>query len=109
LPIIAGIIGFAVAIEQTLTHLDEALRTEALIALVTGIVLYLGGIAFGLHRSGRPIAPWVAAAGVGAVAVVVASAAPSGLAALGVATAVLVGFAAWGFWSERTATLPSST
>lgn len=103
LPIIAGIIAFAVAIEQVLTHPDEALAPEALVALVLGVVLYFGGIAYGLHHSGRrSIVPW-AIATVIAITVLVASSAASGLVSLLAVTVVLVAFALWGSWAWRPA------
>ena len=101
LPIIAGIIAFAVAIEQVLTHPDEALAPEALAALALGVVLYFGGIAYGLQHSGRwSTVPWVIAT-VAAITVLVASSAASGLVSLLGVTVVLVAFALWGSWSQR--------
>ena len=101
LPIIAGIIAFAVAIEQVLTHLDDALAIEALIALALGVALYLGGIAYGLRRTGRSIVPWVVAAGVAIVGVAAGSQASTGLASLVILTVVLVAFAYWGYRDQR--------
>ena len=101
LPIIAGIIAFAVAIEQVLTHPDEALSAETLLALVFGVILYFGGIAYGLHHSGRrSVGPW-ATASILAIVVLVASSAASGLVSLLAVTSVLVAFALWGSWTWR--------
>ncbi len=102
LPIIAGIISFAVAAEQILTHLDEELSTEALLALSFGVVLYLGGIAAGLWRSGeRGVAPWAVAAAVAVGAAIAGSAVTSPLVSLAAVAAVLVAFAVWGQRSQR--------
>ncbi len=96
LPIIAGVIGLAVAIEDVLKHADEALSGEALVALILGVCLYLGGVAFSLYRSGeRTLAPWLAATAVATVAAVAAAPASTGLVALVAVAVVLVGFAAW--------------
>lgn len=98
LPIIAGIIAFAVAIEQVLTHPNEALAPEALVALAFGVLLYFGGIAYGLHHSGRrSVVPWVIATVI-ALTGLVASSAASGLVSLLTVTVVLVAFALWGSW-----------
>ncbi len=94
LPIIAGIIAFAVGIEQILGHADDPLGGEALVALVLGVCLYLGGVAFGLHRSGRrSIVPWLVGAAAAVGAVLAASTASTGLVALVAVAVVLVAFA----------------
>ncbi len=94
LPIIAGIIGLAVGIEQILGHADESLSGEALVALVLGVWLYLGGVAFGLYRSGdRRLVAWLAAAAAAAVAVVAAAPVSTGLVALVAVAIVLAAFA----------------
>jgi low temperature requirement protein LtrA len=100
LPIIAGIIAFAVAIEQTLKHLDEPLGSAALVGLALGVVLYLSGIAYGLHRTGRSTMPWLVAA-VAAVAGLLATQALLGLVSMLAVTTVLVAFAMWGSRSGR--------
>ncbi len=96
LPIIAGVIGMAVGIEDVLAHADEALGGEALVALILGVCLYLGGVAFGVYRSGRrSLAPWLAAAAVAIVVVAAAAQASTGLVALVAVAVVLAGFAVW--------------
>ncbi len=50
--VIAGVIGVAVAIEQAVTHPDEPLTTAGVAALVTGIVLFVGGTGAALARAG---------------------------------------------------------
>ena len=45
-PIIAGIIGFAVAIEECVAHPLEPLTTPAVIALIVGVGLFVGGVAW---------------------------------------------------------------
>ncbi len=97
LPIIAGVIALAVAIEDILKHADESLSGEALVALVLGVCLYLGGVTFGLYRAGgRSLAPWAAAAAVAVLAAVASSPASTGLVALVAVAVALVAFAAWG-------------
>ena len=51
-PIIGGVIGFAVAIEETVHHPGDPLTTGAVGALVTGVVLFVGGAALALILSG---------------------------------------------------------
>ncbi len=102
LPIIAGIIAFAVAIEEALSHPDEALGPEALVALGLGVILYLSGIAYGLHRTGnRSPVPWAIAMVVVTLTVLATAQSASGLIPLLAVTAVLVAFAIWGSWSRR--------
>lgn len=109
LPIIAGIIGFAVAIEQVLTHLDEGIGAEALAALTVAIALYLGGISYGIHRAGAgPIGPWVAVMVLAAGGGGLASTAASGVASLVVVGLVLVGFAFWGYSRQTRKTVSTS-
>ncbi len=103
LPIIGGIIAFAVALERILTHAHDPLGPEAAAALVLGVCLYLGGIAYGLRRSGHPATARAAAtamttAGVVAVAWIRAA---SGLAALLAVAAILAGAALWEARSQR--------
>ncbi len=50
--VIAGVIGVAVAIEETVTHPEEPLSTAGVMALVIGIVLFVGGTAAALARAG---------------------------------------------------------
>ncbi len=101
LPVIAGVIAFAVAIEQVLKHTDERIGGPALVALGAGVVLYLGGIAFGLSRSGhRPLTPWAAAVVGTVVVAALAALAPSGLVPLAAATLSLAAFATWAYRAE---------
>lgn len=56
-PIIAGVIGFAVAIEESVAHPTERLLGPGVIALVAGVTLFVGGTALALRLSGhRPSA-----------------------------------------------------
>ncbi len=57
-PVIAGVIGFAVATEETIAHPSDVLPVEGIIALVGGIVLFIGGVYVALLRS-RAHAPAV--------------------------------------------------
>jgi len=54
-PIIGGVIGFAVAIEESVAHPAEHLETPGIVALVGGITLFIGGTAVALAFAGlRP-------------------------------------------------------
>ena len=78
-PIIAGVIGFAVATEEVIAHASEPLGTEGLVALVAGVVLFVGGTHLALWRAGadRPLVR------------------PIAMAALVVASPILARVAAW--------------
>ncbi len=78
-PIIAGVIGFAVATEETIAHPSESLPFEGVAALVGGIVLFIGGVYVALRRAG----------------LVVPVVRPIGLAVLMVASPVLGLVPAW--------------
>jgi len=51
-PIIAGVIGFAVAIEHAIAHATELLDAELVTALVGGVALFVGGTYLALWRAG---------------------------------------------------------
>lgn len=78
-PVIAGVIGLAVAIEETIAHPSDSLPVEGVIALVGGIVLFMGGVYVALRRAGS-VAP---------------AERPIGLAVLIVASPVLALVPAW--------------
>ena len=71
-PIIAGVIGFAVAIEESVAHAGDPLGGGGVAALVLGIVLFVGGggIALALSGNGFPLPRAVAIALVGVATVV---------------------------------------
>ncbi len=50
--VVAGVIGVAVAVEQVVAHPDEPLTTAGVTALVSGIVLFVGGTGAALARAG---------------------------------------------------------
>ena len=52
-PIIGGVIGFAVAIEEAVQHPSEHLETAAALALTIGTALFVGGVGFTLLRTRR--------------------------------------------------------
>jgi low temperature requirement protein LtrA len=52
-PIIGGVIGFAVAIEEAVHHPGEHLETAAALALTIGTALFVGGVGFTLLRARR--------------------------------------------------------
>jgi low temperature requirement protein LtrA len=56
-PIIAGVIGFAVAIEETIAHASDPLSAGVLMALVGGVTLFVGGTYLAMWRAGteRPV------------------------------------------------------
>jgi low temperature requirement protein LtrA len=69
-PIVGGIIGFAVAVEETVAHPGEPLSTPLAFSLAAGVVLFVLGTAAVLFYTSR-IQPWtrIGAAAVIAVAV----------------------------------------
>lgn len=68
--IIAGVISFAVAIEETIAHPGEHLELAGVIALVLGVALFVGGTAAAVVRAGVRL-PKIR---IGALAVLVAAA-----------------------------------
>jgi low temperature requirement protein LtrA len=54
-PILAGVIGIAVAIEEMMAHPTEAVHTETLIAFGVGIVLFAGTGALAYYRGWRNV------------------------------------------------------
>jgi low temperature requirement protein LtrA len=66
-PIVGGIIGFAVAVEEAVAHPGEPLSMPMAISLAAGVVLFLVGTAVVLSYTSR-IQPWVR---VGAATVIV--------------------------------------
>jgi low temperature requirement protein LtrA len=57
-PVVAGIIGFAVAIEQSVAHPLDPLPAPAVIALVVGVGLFVGGVALALLLGGCLVSRW---------------------------------------------------
>ncbi len=57
-PVVAGIIGFAVAIEEAVAHPLEPLTIPVAIALVAGVGLFIGGVALALLLSRCPVSRW---------------------------------------------------
>ena len=57
-PVVAGIIGFAVAIEESVAHPLDPLTTPAAIALVVGVGLFVGGVALALLLGRCPVSRW---------------------------------------------------
>lgn len=92
-PIIGGVIGFAVAIEESVAHPGDPLTTPAVVALVTGVVLFIGGAALALLRSGNrvPVAR-VVALGLAIVAIPLFMSAPAWV-SLSVAAVVVIALA----------------
>jgi low temperature requirement protein LtrA len=93
LPIIAGIIGVAVGMEEAVAHPTDALSSGVMASVGAGVSLYLLGVGYGLGRARRGVAwLWVAAAGVCVAALVLVRELPPPAALLGVA-GVLVALA----------------
>lgn len=70
--VVAGVIGMAVGIEEAVAHPDEALSSEASLALTLGVALFAGGLGGAAWRAG--LAP--AAVTRGALAALVLAATP---------------------------------
>jgi low temperature requirement protein LtrA len=92
-PLICGIVGFAVAVEETVAHPDEPMTSPVLAALGIGVALFVASSALSLWRLGGPVlAARLAALVVMAVAlVVVAVIAPQPVVPLGIVAVVLFG------------------
>jgi low temperature requirement protein LtrA len=54
-PLIAGVVGFAVAVEETVVHPDEPMTGAVLAALGIGVTLFVTASALSLWRLGGPI------------------------------------------------------
>jgi low temperature requirement protein LtrA len=54
-PLIAGIVGFAVAVEETVAHPDEPMAAAVLAALGIGVTLFVAASALSLWRLGGPV------------------------------------------------------
>jgi low temperature requirement protein LtrA len=54
-PLIGGIVGFAVCVEETVAHPGEPMSIPVLAALGAGISLFLGSAALSLRRLGGPV------------------------------------------------------
>ncbi|MHA2029428.1 MAG: low temperature requirement protein A [Candidatus Kariarchaeaceae archaeon] len=50
-PMVAGIIGFALAIEEAIAHPNESLSTEGSLALAIGLALFIGGTVLAVWRA----------------------------------------------------------
>ncbi len=106
MPMVAGIVLFALGLKQTIEHLDEPLDAVPAVALFGGLALYflthvgqrIRLVAFmRRHTSERPgwIGPGRLAAGVAMLALVPAALALPALAALALAAGVCVALIAW--------------
>lgn len=54
-PLVGGVIGVAVAVEESVAHPHEALPGGTLVALGLGVVLFVGAMALIVRRVGRPL------------------------------------------------------
>ena len=95
LPLVAGIVLFALGLKTTLGHVDEALNTVPAVALCGGAALYLvGHVAFLLRATGRVFRRRTVGAIVSLAVVPVAVAIPA-LAALALVGTVCSLVVAW--------------
>jgi low temperature requirement protein LtrA len=71
IPMILGLIGVVVAIEESIAHPDAVIHTEVRIALGVGILLFVGGMGFATKRAGGDLPiPRIAISAVAALAIV---------------------------------------
>ena len=92
-PIIGGVVGFAVAMEEAVAHPTEHLEPSAAVALLVGAALFIGGTGLALVRAGvgRPTARAIAILALAALYPAVVTWTPTG--ALTVVAAVVVAVA----------------
>jgi low temperature requirement protein LtrA len=92
-PLICGIVGFAVAVEETVAHPDEPMTGPVLAALGIGVALFVASSALSLWRLGGPVLLGRLAALVvmAAALVIVAAIAPPPVVPLGTVALVLFG------------------
>jgi low temperature requirement protein LtrA len=92
-PLIAGIVGFAAAIEETVLHPDDPMPAAVLAALGIGVALLVAASALSLRILGGPtlVARLVGLVVMAGALVVVGVIAPPPVVALGVVGAVLLG------------------
>lgn len=69
-PVAAGVVGFAIAVEETLAHPDEPMAPAVVAALVVGTGAFIGGAALALARSGIGV-PWVRTLALGLLVVAI--------------------------------------
>jgi low temperature requirement protein LtrA len=91
-PLIGGIVGFAVAVEETVVHPDDPMTGQVLAALGIGIALFVASSALSLRTLGGPVlvARLAALAVMAAALAVVGAVGPSPVVPLGVAAAALL-------------------
>jgi low temperature requirement protein LtrA len=92
-PLICGIVGFAVAVEETVAHPDDPMTGPVLAALGIGVALFVASSALSLWRLGGPVlvVRLAALAVMVAALVVVAAIAPPPVVPLGTVAVVLLG------------------
>lgn len=91
-PLIAGIVGFAVAVEETVLHPDDPMTGPVLASLGVGVALFVASSALSLRILGGRVL-WLRLAALGVMAIglaVVAVVAPPPVVPLGVVAAVIV-------------------
>jgi low temperature requirement protein LtrA len=92
-PLIAGIVGYAVAVEETVVHPADPMSDPVLVALGAGVALFVASSALSLWRLGGPIL-LVRLVALGAMAVALVAAGlldPPPFVPLGVVAVVLLG------------------
>jgi low temperature requirement protein LtrA len=92
-PLVGGVVGFAVAVEETVAHPDDPMRGPVLAALGLGVALFVASSALSLRRLGGPVlVVRLAALAVMAVSlVIVAAISPPPVVPLGSVAIVLLG------------------
>jgi low temperature requirement protein LtrA len=92
-PLVCGIVGFAVAVEETVAHPDDPMAGPVLAALGIGVALFVASSALSLWRLGGPVlvARLAALAVMAAALVAVAAFAPPPVVPLGAVAVVLFG------------------
>jgi low temperature requirement protein LtrA len=92
-PIIGGVVGFAVAMEEAVAHPTEHLVPSAALALLVGAALFIGGTGLALLRAGagRPMVRAIAIVALAALYPLVVAWPPMG--ALTAVAAVVVALA----------------
>jgi low temperature requirement protein LtrA len=90
-PLLFGVIGFAVAIEEAMAHPKTVLEPSGVVALIAGVLLFIGGTALALALGGVkvPLMRWVGLAVI-AASTPLALAAPAWLALSVVAGLVIL-------------------
>lgn len=95
LPIVAGIVVLAAAIEEAVLHPDEHLESFAVAALAAGPALFLGGFVVGnLRATGRVLVPRLVGLITSVAVVLIAGPRLAATVSVGIVASIIVGIAA---------------